>query len=68
MKPPRKLHPLPIETLRTMTSERLLQYRQKALSLEESLETSDFCDTVSELDPSFIWFKNDSRWQPLYDV
>jgi len=31
------------------------------------LAASDYTNVASELDMTYIWFKDDPRWQPLYD-
>jgi hypothetical protein len=63
---PRKLHILSPAELRHLTIERLLAYRKKALSLENSLEASDYRNVVDQLDPAFVWFKDDPRWPLVY--
>jgi hypothetical protein len=50
-----------------LSIDRLLAYRRKALSLENSLIASDYVDTAKNLDPEFIWFKDDPRWQDVYN-
>lgn len=68
MKPPRRLKPLSSEELRRLPKARLLSYRKKALSLENSPEKSDYdSDEVGALEKTYIWFKSDPRWKPLYD-
>lgn len=67
MKPPRRLRILTESELRHLTVERLLAYRKKALSLENTLADSDYGDSADELDETFIWFKEDPRWQEVYD-
>jgi len=67
MQPPRKLRILTRSELRHLTVERLLAYRKKALSLENALAESDYRNTAGELDGTFIWFKEDPRWQSVYD-
>lgn len=67
MQPPRRLRPLTEVELRSLSVERLLAYRKKALSLENTLADSDFRDHSEPLDAQFIWFKEDPRWQPIYD-
>jgi hypothetical protein len=47
--------------------ERLLAYRKSALSLENTLADSDYHDTAGQLDETFIWFKDDPRWQSVYN-
>ncbi len=64
---PRRIRILTPRELETLTVERLLAYRAKALSLENTLAGSDYRDTAASLDMTFIWFKDDSRWQPLFD-
>lgn len=64
---PRKIRALTPAELESLTVERLLAYRAKALSLENTLDGSDYRNIVSTLDMTFIWFKDDTRWQPLYD-
>lgn len=68
MEPPRRLKILTPAQLRHLTKARLLAYRKKALSLENSPEESDYSPKdVAALDDSYIWFKSDPRWRPLYD-
>lgn len=66
MQPPRKLRILSPSELQHLNVDRLLEYRKKALSLENSLPASDYHDTAGELDHTFIWFKDDPRWQLVY--
>jgi hypothetical protein len=51
--------------LRYLTVERLLAYRKKALSIENSQAESDFYD-AGPLDMTYIWFKEDPWWQAVY--
>lgn len=44
----------------------MLQYRKRALSLENTLADSDYHDQAGKLDQTFIWFKEDPRWQTVY--
>lgn len=67
MQPPRRLRALTRLELTHLTVERLLAYRKKALSLENSLAASDYRNTAGHLDETFIWFKEDPRWQPIYN-
>lgn len=67
MQPPRRLRPLTEVELSNLTVERLLAYRKKALSLENTLADSDYSDHSEPLDAKFIWCKEDPRWQPVYD-
>ena len=64
---PRRIRALTPAELENLTVQRLLAYRAKALSLENTLAGSDYCDIASTLDMTYIWFKDDPRWQPLYD-
>jgi hypothetical protein len=64
---PRRIQPLTPEKLQRLTVDRLLAYRSQALSLENTLADSDYTDIASTLDMSYIWFKDDPRWQLLYD-
>ena len=64
---PRKIRALTPAELEHLSVERLLAYRAKALSLANTLAGSDYHDTASALDQTYIWFKDDPRWQPLYD-
>ena len=66
MQPPRKLRILSPAELRHLTVERLLEYRKKALSLENSVAASEYHDSAENLDDTFIWFKEDPRWQAVY--
>ena len=67
MQPPRRLRILTKSELCNLTVERLLAYRRKALSLENRLADSDYRETAGKLDVTFIWFKEDPRWQHVYD-
>lgn len=67
MQPPRKLRILSQSDLRHLTVERLLKYRNKALSLENTLADSDYHDHTGKFDETFVWFKEDPRWQLLYE-
>lgn len=64
---PRRIRPLTSAELEHLSVERLLAYRKQALSLENSLAASDYTNMADSLDPTYIWFKDDPRWQPLYD-
>jgi hypothetical protein len=69
MTPPRRLAMRSREQLQRLTEERLLAYRKKALSLENSPEESDYAaDELASLDDQYIWFKSDPRWSPQYSV
>ena len=63
---PRKLTILSPQELRHLTVERLLAYRKKALSLENNVADSDYQGIAETLDPTYIWFKEDPRWEALY--
>ena len=43
-----------------------MAYRKKALSLENSLADSDYHD-AGPFDEAFIWFKEDPRYQVVYN-
>ena len=64
---PRRLKLLSDEELSLLSVDRLLEYRKKALSLENTLLESDYVEVAKDLDPEFIWFKDDPRWQELYN-
>ncbi len=64
---PRRLKILTDDELNLLSIDRLLAYRNKALSIENSLTASDYADTAKNLDPEFIWFKDDPRWQNVYN-
>lgn len=64
---PRRLKLLTEEELSLLSVDRLLEYRRKALSLENTLFASDYVEVAKDLDPEFIWFKDDPRWQELYN-
>lgn len=66
MPPPRKLRILSRSELEHLNVARLLEYRKKALSLENSVAASDYYDSAADLDDTFIWFKEDPRWQKVY--
>ncbi len=64
----RSVRPLDHGRLDSLTVNRLLAYRDKLLSLEDSAELSDLePQEIQALDPTFIWFKADPRWRVLYD-
>lgn len=68
VKPPRRLAILSREQLLRLTEARLLSYRKKALSLENSPEESDYSDLeIKSLDKTYIWFKSDFRWKRVYN-
>ena len=67
MQPPRRLRILSPAELTRLTLARLLAYRKKALSLENTVADSDYRDHSAALDETFIWFKEDPRWQSVYD-
>lgn len=64
---PRRLKILTDDELLLLSVDRLLKYRKKALSIENSMIASDYVDTAKDLDPKFIWFKDDPRWQDVYN-
>ena len=65
---PRRIRPLAPEELAHLTVDRLLAYRKQALCLENSLQASDYTNIANSLDDTFIWFKDDPRWEPLYNL
>lgn len=68
MNPPRRLAILSSEQMLRLNEARLLSYRKKALSLENSPEDSDYDPIeVRNLDKAYIWFKSDPRWKSLYE-
>ena len=68
MTPPRRLAPRSFDQLCRLSEARLLAYRRKALALENCPEDSDYdSKDIAALDDTYIWFKSDPRWQPLYD-
>ena len=64
---PRRIRALTPAELQHLTVERLLAYRKQALCLEYTLAASDYTETAQTLDTAYVWFKDDPRWQPLYD-
>ena len=65
---PRRIRPLTQGELQHLDIKRLLAYRQQALCLENSLAASDYTNTADSLDNSYIWFKDDPRWESLYNL
>ena len=65
---PRRIRPLTSAELEHLTVDRLLAYRKQALCLENTLAASDYTNVADSLDETFIWFKDDPRWEPLYDL
>jgi hypothetical protein len=62
----RRVKPVSADELKLLTTERLLAYRSKLLSLE-CLSTSDTTESEFEgLDHSFVYFKDEAAWQELY--
>jgi hypothetical protein len=65
---PRSVKPVSREVLSTLSGGRLLAYRERLLSLEESPASSDSGEAeLAGLEPSLIWFKADPRWRVLYE-
>ena len=55
------------DQLTTLTTARLLAYRDKLLALEQSPELSDWDPhELAALDPTKVYFKDDPRWQRAY--
>lgn len=65
---PRRIRPLTSTELGHLSVERLLEYRKQALCLENTLAASDYVNVAHTLNSAYIWFKDDLRWQPLYDA
>lgn len=65
----RSVRPVELAKLIDLATERLLAYRDKLLRLEESAASSD-CSAaeVALMDPALMHFKEDARWQPLYQA
>lgn len=64
---PRRLKVLTYDEVLLLSVDRLLEYRKKALSLESTVLASDYVDIAKDLNPEFIWFKDDPRWQEMYN-
>jgi hypothetical protein len=65
----RSVKPIPVEALSSLTTERLLAYRSRLLSLETSAEGSDIDESeLARLDGGFLYFKDSSDWQILYSA
>jgi hypothetical protein len=65
----RAVKPIAEEHFATLTTQRLLAYRDRLLGLEDSAETSDVDRAeVAALDRSLLHFKADPRWVGLYDA
>jgi hypothetical protein len=64
---PRHVKPIDKNVMGGLSTERLLAYRDRLLSLEESPGLSD-CepDEIAALDSTRIWFKSDPRWREIY--
>jgi hypothetical protein len=63
----RKVRPLPVEVLEALSTERLMAYRAKLMSLEDSAEMSDHDDSeLAGLPPGFLYFKQDPGWRDVY--
>jgi hypothetical protein len=69
LQPPRRLKILTPDELVALSEARLLSYRKKVLSLENSPEESDYEPAeVAGLDLTYIWFKSDPRWNDVYQA
>jgi hypothetical protein len=65
---PRRVRPIPKSELPRLSTDRLLAYRKRLLSLEDSAESSDWdSDELSGLEPGFIRFKDEAEWIELYE-
>jgi hypothetical protein len=64
----RRVKPIDNVVIDKLSTKRLLAYRDRLLTLEESPELSDLeSDEISSLDSTYIWFKSDPRWREIYD-
>lgn len=61
-----QFEPVPIDELVGYSTKQLLALRNKLLACEESLDCSDML--ADEIDSALICFKDDSRWQKLYEA
>lgn len=58
---------MPIDRLKVLPTKRLLAYRDRLLSLEQSASSSDLDDReVARLASDLVYFKDDPRWDALY--
>lgn len=65
----RHVRPLTPEALAALSTQRLLAYRDKLLSLEASAADSDCSEAeLAEADASLVYFKEDPRWRALHDA
>jgi len=64
---PKRLRVLSIQELENLTVSRLLAYRNKALSIESKPVGLEPSDSRIFNDDRFIWFKQDPRWDGLYE-
>ena len=64
---PRRIRPLTTTELEHLSVDRLLAFRKQALCLENSLPASDYTNMSDSLDDTYIWFKDDPRWETLYN-
>ncbi|MFN3255408.1 MAG: hypothetical protein ACE37B_06910 [Ilumatobacter sp.] len=63
----RNVRPLGLEELNALTTKRLLAYRSRLLSLQESAAESDMDESqVAELDPALLHFKDQALWLDTY--
>ena len=65
---PRRIRPLTRLEIGHLNVDRLLAYRKQMLCLENTLAASDYTNIAATLDETYIWFKDDTRWKPLYDL
>lgn len=62
----RRVKPLPLKSLESLNTKRLLAYRSSLYSLE-TLEGSDLESfEIDQLEPGYIYFQDSSEWQNLH--
>lgn len=65
----RAVKSIPVEQLPSLSTQRLLAYRDRLLGLEDNVAGSDMdAQEVAGLDPSLLHFKEDLRWSVLYEA
>lgn len=67
---PAAVQPVSAAELDTWPTKRLLSLRGRLLRCEASVEASDIQrpEELDRLDPSLIHFKDDPRWDALYEI
>ncbi len=65
----RKVRLLSPDEMERLETPRLLEYRRKLLTLEESQQSSDWDeDDLAHIEPGYVYFKDSPRWAAAVDA